>query len=301
MKKRRFRLQIGMRTVKTVAAVVISMFIVDTVGMTDSRLIFAMLGATAALQPTFRESMESCQAQIVGVIFGALAGLILRHLPASVLFNTGFGIALCITFYNALGIRFSPSLPIFMVVMLCTSPDIEAIPYALGRIWDSAIGLGVGMLINMLIFPYDNSQQIRSVVKSLDKELLRFLNDLFDGDDIHPNALAFEQEMEIFARQLRIFSNQKLFFKLGRQRMDLERFTLCEQKASQLLAHLSVLQHIGKAGCLNEKNKCLLKENGATIVDSSISECDHELNLVTNYHIAQILALRQELLDALGE
>ena len=53
MKKRRFRLQIGMRTAKTVAAVVISMLIVDAVGMTDSRLIFAMLGATAALQPTF--------------------------------------------------------------------------------------------------------------------------------------------------------------------------------------------------------------------------------------------------------
>ena len=301
MKKRLFRLQIGMRTVKTVAAVVISMLIVDAVGMTDSRLIFAMLGATAALQPTFRESMESCQAQIVGVIFGALAGLILRHLPASVLFNTGFGIALCITFYNALGIRFSPSLPIFMVVMLCTSPDIEAIPYALGRIWDSAIGLGVGMLINMLIFPYDNSRLIRSVVKSLDKELLRFLNDLFDVDGVHPEALAFEKEMDAFARQMHIFSNQKLFLSRRRQKQALERFTLCEQKASQLLAHLNVLQHIGKAGCLNEQNRLLLQENGADIIDCGASECDHELNLVTNFHIAQILFLRRELLDALGE
>jgi len=301
MKMPRIQLRIGMRTLKTVAAVVLSMLAVDSIGMTDSRLIFAMLGATAALQPTFRESLESCQSQIVGVIFGALAGLVLRHLPASVLFNTGLGIALCITFYNALGIRFSPSLPIFMVVMLCTSPDIKAISYALGRIWDSAIGLGIGMLINMLVFPYDNSRQIRTVVKSLDQELLRFLNDLFDGDDIHPNALAFEQEMEDFARQLRIFSNQKLFFKLGRQRQDLERFSLCEQKASQLLAHLSVLQHIGRAGCLSEQNRRMLKENGAIVADSIGTECDYELNLVTNYHIAQILSLRQELLDALGE
>lgn len=301
MKKRLFRLQIGMRTVKTVAAVVISMLIVDAVGMTDSRLIFAMLGATAALQPTFKESLESCQAQIVGVIFGALTGLFLRHLPAPLLFNTGLGIALCITLYNALGIRFSPSLPIFMVVMLCTSPDIEAIPYALGRIWDSAVGLGVGMLINTLVFPYDNSRQIRAVVRSLDKELLRFLNDLFNGDGIHPDAVAFEQEMEAFAHQLRIFSNQKLFLKRSRQKQDLARFTLCEQKASQLLAHLSVLQHIGRAGCLNEENRRMLRENGASIVDAGASECDRELNLVTNYHIAQILALRRELLDALGE
>ena len=39
---------IGLRTVKTAAAIVISMFIVDTYGATSSRLIFAMLGAMAA-------------------------------------------------------------------------------------------------------------------------------------------------------------------------------------------------------------------------------------------------------------
>ena len=47
------RLRIGMRTVKTVAAVIIAMVIVDLYGATSSKLILAMLGAMAAVQPTF--------------------------------------------------------------------------------------------------------------------------------------------------------------------------------------------------------------------------------------------------------
>ncbi|MBR5287158.1 MAG: FUSC family protein [Clostridia bacterium] len=299
MKLSRFRFPIGMRTVKTVASVVISMFIVDAFGMTDSRLIFAMLGATAAMQPTFRESLSSSMEQITGVLFGAIAGLFLRHLPTPMLFNTGLGIALCIVLYNALRFRFSPSMPIFMVVLLCTTPDIEAFPYAFGRIWDSAIGLGVGMLINTLIFPYDNSRQIRAAVKSLDRELIAFLEELFDGDDVQPDAKRACAMAEDIERQLMIFSKQRLVLSRRRQAKELASFTRCSEKAELLLSHLSVLHHIGKPGCLSPDNQRRLAEHGAHIGVSEAPECDLELNLVTNYHVAQVLTLRQELLDAL--
>lgn len=39
------RVRIGLRTIKTAVAVVISMIIVDAYGATTSKLIFAMLGA----------------------------------------------------------------------------------------------------------------------------------------------------------------------------------------------------------------------------------------------------------------
>ena len=171
----RSKLHVGPRTFKTVLAVIISMIVVEAYGATTSKLIFAMLGAMAAVQPTFKESVESCLTQIVGVLFGGLAGVVLLALPIPALVSTGIGMVMVITLYNALQIRFSPSLSCFIVVMLCTTPDIQPMTYALGRIWDSAIGLGIGMLINTLIFPYDNSRQIRSTVESLDRELILFL------------------------------------------------------------------------------------------------------------------------------
>jgi len=112
------RFRIGLRTIKTTVAVIISMLIVEALGTTDSKLIFAMLGAMAAVQTTFKDSLESCLAQIVGVIFGAIIGVVLLLLRLPSLVATGIGIVLVITLYNVLKIRFSPSLPCFIVVML---------------------------------------------------------------------------------------------------------------------------------------------------------------------------------------
>lgn len=297
----RSRLHIGLRTVKTAAAVIISMVIVDFFGATTSKLIFAMLGAMAAVQPTFKASIESCLTQIIGVLFGALASVLLLALPLQTLVSTGIGIVLVITLYNALKIRFAPGLPCFIVVMMCNTPGIQPMTYAFGRIWDTAIGLGVGMLINTLVFPYDNSRQIRETVKSLDKELIVFLEDMFDGDDVLPDAKNMSRTIGDMERQLAIFSNQKLFLALRRQQHDLEIFRTCEAKAQELVARMVVLSRIEQPGCLNTENRSLLENCGADIRDSRCAAEPTEIDIVTNYQVTQILKLRQELLDALSQ
>ena len=290
---------IGLRTVKTAAAIVISMFIVDAYGATSSKLIFAMLGAMAAVQPTFKESLESCLTQISGTVLGALAGVVLLALPIHPLVAAGIGVVLVITVYNALHIRFSPSLPSFIVVLLCTTPDIQPFSYALGRIWDTAIGLGVGMVINTLIFPYDNSRRICSTMESLDKELIVFLEDMFDGDDILPGSEDMVKKINDMENQLQIFTNQKLIFHLRRQREDLERFRICEGKVRQLLAHMEVLCRMEAPGRLSQENRDRLTACGASIQDRRALTSVMEKDVVTNYHVSQILTLRRELLDAL--
>lgn len=293
------RVHIGLRTIKTAAAVVVSMMIVDAYGATTSKLIFAMLGAMAAVQPTFKESLASCLTQIIGVIFGALVGVLLLALPLPHLAATGIGIILVITLYNALRIRYSPSLPCFIVVMLCTTPDIQPMIYSLGRVWDTAIGLGVGMLINTLIFPYDNRRQIRATMESLDRDLILFLEEMFDGDSILPNAETMSQKTVTINQQLAVFSNQKLLMRPGRQTRELESFRDCEEKAHQLVAHMKVLCNMGLPGRLNDENRQRLASYGARIKDHRELNSVMERDVITNYHVAQILTLRRELLDML--
>lgn len=296
MKKGFPKIHIGLRTIKTTAAIVISMIIVDYLGTSASKLIFAMLGAMAAVQPTFRESWDSCLAQIVGVLFGAFCSIVLLMLPVPSLVATGIGMVLVITLYNALHIRYSPSLPCFIVVMMCTTPDIAPLAYASERIWDTTIGLGVGMLINTLVFPYDNSRQIRSTVQSLDKELIAFLEDMFDGDDILPDADLMSQKVDAMYRQMQVFSNQKY---LNRQQEKLESFRRCEGKVRELLARLEVLSQMGRPGRLNDENRHALKAAGAVIRDQRPLDSVMERDVVMNYHIRQVLRLRRELLEAL--
>lgn len=299
MKLKPTKVHIGLRTTKTAIAVVLSMLIVDHLGASSSKLIFATLGAMSAVRPTFKESLESCLTEIIGVLFGAIAGLLLRTLPLSHLITTAIGIILVITLYNTLNIRFSPSLPCFMVVMICTSADIQPMTYALGRIWDTTIGLSVGLLINTLIFPYDNSRKIRDTVESLDRELIQFLEDMFDGDDIMPDADKMTRTIDSMSQQLKIFSNQKLILRLRRQQQELETFRLCEVKARMLVAQMEVLCCMGRPGRLNEENRRRLAANGAQIRDCRPLDSVQERDVVTNYHVSQILTLRRELLDAL--
>ncbi len=299
MKKKLTRFHIGLRTIKTTIAIIIAILIVEGLGTTESRLIFAMLGAMAAVQPTFKESLESCISQVIGVVFGALCGVVLLLLNLPSLVTIGIGIILVITLYNGLQIRYSPSLPCFILVMLCSTPDSRPLLYATGRIWDTAIGLAVGMVINMLVFPYDNSKKIRFTAESLDKQLILFLTDLFDGDDVYPDVKQMQSVIDTLNSQLKIFSNQKLILKLKRQSQELELFKACEHKGRALVAQMEVLCAMGQPGQLNEENRLQLNACGANIEKSQPMDPLSERDVVTNYHVSQILVLRQELLDVL--
>ncbi len=293
------KIHIGLRTIKTALAVLLSLVLVEFLGTTDSKLIFAMLGAMAAVQPTFRESLEACLSQIIGVIFGGVCSVVLLAFPMPPLVAVGIGIVLVITLYNILQIRYSPSLSCFILVLSATTADIQPISYATGRVWDTAIGLAIGMAVNMLIFPYDNSRQIRATAYSLDKTLIRFLEELFDGDDILPDVGHMSREITTLEQQLKIFSSQKLLLNLRRQSRDLEAFQTCEEKARSLITHMEVLCAMPTPGCLNALNRQRLLECGANIQDLRPLDTISEPNIVTNYHVSRILTLRQELLDVL--
>lgn len=301
MRKKQPQIRIGLRTIKTAAAVMLAMAIVDSYGATTSKLIFAMLGAMDAVQPTFKASLKACMTQIVGVLLGACIGILLLSLPISHVLAAGIGIVLVITVYNTMKIPFAPSLPCLIVVTLCTTPGIAPATYAFGRIWDSMIGLGVGMAINTLIFPYDNSRLIRSTVESLDRELIHFLEELFDGDDVIPNAREMTDRVSAMAHQLSIFSNQRLVLQRSQQKRRLKSYQVCEGKARELLARMEVLSRMETPGRLNEENRKRLLACGARIRDQRPLDSVLEKDVVTNYHVTQILRLRRELLDALQE
>ncbi|MDE7218229.1 MAG: FUSC family protein [Oscillospiraceae bacterium] len=264
---KRHRFHVGLRTVKTSVAIVVAMILVEPYGATSARLIFAMLGAMAVVQPTFKESLEACVTQIVGVIFGALAGVLLVELPTGPLTSVLLGVIFVITVYNLLPSAFSPSLPCFILVMVCTDAEMAPIGYALGRIWDTAIGLGVGMIINMAVFPYDNSRQIRETIEGLDKDLLLFLEDMFDGDTHLPGPGAMNDRIDALKSQLSIFANQRLLLHLRRQKRTLERYQACERKARELVSHLEVLSQLDRPGRLSGENRRRLAACGAKVAE----------------------------------
>ena len=299
MHKKLSRFHIGLRTVKTTAAIIISMALVHFYGTTDSKYIFAMLGAMAAMENTFQESLEACLTQFIGLVFGAMVSLLLLLLPIHSVLQCTIGILLTISMYNTLRIRFSPTLPCMLIVMMCTSNGIQPIPYAISRFWDMAIGLAMGMAINTLVFPYDNSRRIRETVESLEKDVIEFLEEIFDGDSILPDPAVMIREIDELERQLHLFSKQKFLLNARRQSEKLHTFQLCRANARELVAHMEVLCHMEHPGILSGENRRQLIDAGANIRDERTLELFQEADIVANYHVSQILKLRKELLDTL--
>lgn len=299
MSKKWSKLRIGPRTLKTALAVTLSIIAVYFYGSGTSNLIFATIGALSAMGATFKESLESSISQIAGVIFGVIAGVLLLSTHMPTLLASGIGIIVVITFYNILNLKLSPSLACIVVVTICNLTDTTPFIYAVERIWDTAIGLAIGMLINLFIFPYDNSKQIRNTIHRLDKELILYLEDMFDGDENLPNVNKMVRSFDEIERGLKIFSDQKLLYRRKAQKKDLSSFLDCEKKARQLVIHLELLSELSFPGVLNPYNRERLERNGAKIRDQRVLDEPSELDVVTNFHVSQVLNLRRELINAL--
>lgn len=295
------RIHIGRRTFKTALAVIVSLIIVSMYGATASKMIFAMLGAMSAMENTFKQSIEACLTQIVGVIIGAIVATCLSLLPIPALLMVGIGIVIIIVVYNVMGIHFSPNLPCLIIVMSCMNADVYPFEYALGRLWDTAIGLAVGMIINVLILPYDNSLKIRQTIEYLEKEVIVFLEEMFDDDKEYPDTAKMRKTIDDMASQLGIYSKQWLPFSVKQDKQKLEVFLKCENKARELMAQMEVLSQMEHPGRLDPEIRKRLEESGANIRDRRKIIRYEEEDIITNYHVAQILDLREELMETIRQ
>ena len=85
----------------------------------------------------------------------------------------------------------------------------------------------------------------------------------------------------------------------SRQNRELESFRDYEEKAHQLMAHMKVLSDMVVPGRLNDENLQRLNSYGANIRARRELNSMMERDIITNYHVDQILNLRHELLDML--
>lgn len=297
---KRIQSPVGLRTVKTAAAVAAAVVLVEQYGTSADKIIFGVMGAFSAMEPTIRASVRGCIAQFSGVAVGVILSLLTRILGISGPIAAGVGVVLIISSYQLFRWRSSPVLPCLILATICTSPELGAVAYGLERLWNTMLGLAAGMTINTLIFPYDNSKKISRMLDTLDGDLVRFLEDLFDGDDHLPGTEDMEKKLDQLEGQLALFADQRLF-RRGRQRRLLFALRTCEETARALLIEVETLRGIDHIGKLNRENRAALIALGAKISEEE-ENCRFQVeDLVVNYHVSRALELREELIRELSE
>ena len=156
------------------------------------------------------------------------------------------------------------------------------------------------MAVNTLIFPYDNSRSIRRTMEGLDRDLVAFLEDMFDGDDHLPEADALEKKIDALEGQLVLFGEQRLF-RRRRQRRLLRQLSGCADIAQELLVELETLRNMERQGRLDLANRQALRALGAQVREEPPAGPERPEDVVVNYHVARALELRRELKRALKQ
>lgn len=297
---KKIHIPIGLRTVKTAIAVAAAILMVERYGTSRDELLFGVMGAFSAMEPTFKASVRGCISQIGSVIIGVLLALTIRMLDIPGVIAAGAGIILVMALFQIFHWRISPVLPCLILVTICTDPDLSAVTYGAERIWNTALGLAVGMVINMLVFPYDNSRKIQQIMASLDSDLIHFLEDMFDGDDLLPKTEEMSRKIEALEAQLAMFADQRLLLRRRRQKRTLARLQHCEDTARALLLEVETLRSVDHTARLTRENWEDLQALGARIVEVPPENRFTVEDLVVNYHVARALKLRQQLKNTLS-
>lgn len=292
---------VGLRTLKTAAAVTASIILVEQYGTSADELLFGVMGAFSAMEPTFKGSVRGCISQFMGVLMGVLLSLALRPLDVPGAVAAGIGIVLVMACYQLLRLRSSPVLPCLILVTICTDLGLNAVIYGLERLWNTMLGMGAGMVINMIIFPYDNGRKLHQIMVSLDEDLIRFLEDMFDGDDQLPDPEGMERKLDALEAGLTVFSDQRLLIHPRRHRRLIARYQSCEGTVRALLREVDVLHSIRNTGRLNRENREDLLALGANIHNTPLDRRFGVEDLVINYHVARALELREQLKRELTE
>ena len=294
------RFPVGLRTVKTALAVTLALVVVQQYGASPAKVVFATIGAISAVAPTFTASLLACLTQICGVVVGALFALLMMALQVPDMVAVGIGVIFILAVYNHFHLKLVPVLPCLVLVNVCLNPEVQALSYSTGRIWDTAIGLVIGMAVNTLIFPYDTSKTIRRTMEGLDRDLILFLEDMFDGDEHLPETRGLEKKIDALEEQLALFAEQRLL-RRRRQKRELYQLERCEDIAQELLIELTTLRNMERRGQLNQENRQTLQALGAQVSPRELQRPGTVEDTVVNYHVARALSLRQRLRDKLAE
>ena len=135
-------------------------------------------------------------------------------------------------------------MPCLILVMLFAEADLHPWQYAFGRVWDTAIGMTIGLSINMLVFPYDNAKTILRELQAVDRDIEQYRRRAEAGEPLEDNLEVIRRQVLTVSSGIAQYGKQKLFLQLRRQEKRLQVFRECETVVYNALAYVRILQQV---------------------------------------------------------
>jgi uncharacterized membrane protein YgaE (UPF0421/DUF939 family) len=266
--------RLGMRNVKTAIAVLICLLLGQLLNMENP--FYIVIAAMISMESSVMNSFDVGKNRIMGTVLGALLGMGFASIDRGNLILTSIGITIIIYVCNLF--KWNKSIVIAGVVFLAIMLEMNEgniIAYSINRIIDTIIGLGVGLGVNYLIFPYSFEKTIKTQTDAL-VELISTNVDLVFCKEKAADLESFEEALLNLSDEINDYKLKIL------------------EKFDSIYTHLKVMDKISRKPVLNEENLKKLDELHFEPKNSREAE-DQALKNVYNYHARELFKRMKEL------
>ncbi len=292
---------LGLRIFKTALAVTLSILLVRLFVTNTLTEFYAAFGALIAMETTFFKSLKQALTQLIGVLAGTVFGylsvlLFPTFTPAWI---AGIGVLILLVLSQVFKLSFSASLSCIIFLSACLMPPENLLRDSLFRLRDTAVGIGVALVVNALIRPYNNKKRILSVLAQLRALMPPLLHERVVRERI-PDLSVLVPLLRQLDREMELYHSQRFFH---RKHDDEALLAGCKQLVERMVEELEAICGMDSPGDLAMENAARMMELGMELPESGISgrKCTRHDTIVMNYHLDKLLAAYRYLGELMEE
>lgn len=288
-------ISLGTRVVKTAVAVTLSVFLIRFFATDDLSVFYAGFGALIAMDTTFSNSLRQGLTQLIGVLAGTVMGYLSVLLFPSMTpaWMAGLGVLLLIVLCNALKLSFSASLSCIIFLSACLTPTDDIVRDSLFRLRDSSLGIGIALVVNALIRPYNNKKRILALLERLRAQIPGDIEQIVVKEQF-PDLQESVAILRQLDRELNLYHSQHFFH---RKHDDEALLRGCYQLAQRMLQEMEAICGMDCLGDLAMESAAVMQELGMELPEAGLPgrKCTRHDTIVMNYHLDKLLSAYQYL------
>lgn len=287
--------KIGMRTIKTVIAVILTLIIADFLNLNSP--ILAGIAAIMTIETTVSETFISGKNRMYGTVLGAVVGLIITFIAPKNYIVVGIGliviISICNTFEWEKAVRMS--MIVFLVIILDYEEGYR-LTYALNRTFDTFLGVIVGTSINYFLRPPKVEVNLGEAINDMYLEVKNILENLIWKEEQVRTEDLRNRITEIHENYKALSEEIKYNIHLQESIVDYRNlFNLFERVQNHLIVMSPIIKEIN----IDRQNKEGLEKMFSREVPEKEDIQNLDRNMIYNYHLDKVIDILNSIEDIL--
>lgn len=277
--------KVGMRTVKTIIAVVLTLEISKNLNMNSP--ILAGIAAIMTVEASVSESFTTGKYRMYGTVLGALIALIITFFAPTNFITTAIGLFIIIYISNLLEWKSAVRMAmIVFLVIIVSYEDGGRFLYAFNRTIDTFLGVIIGTAINYFIRPPKVDIKIENIIGNMIKNVRKYIyilvwdNKKPELDDLKKDIIYIEENYEILKKDVEFKVN------IDKSLRDYESIFNIFQN---IQSHFRVIKLLEKRLYIDQDNKELLERMFLKEIPKIKKTEKQEIDIIYNYHLKSIL------------